>query len=224
LIINAWLIHKKWTGDTSAQVTLFTRELGLISARCKGGRTPKKQALLQAFTPLWINLTEKHGFYYLNKLEIQAATLFLSGNALLSGWYLNEMLQHALRQEDAATALYDSYENSLCALAKATNTQSIEIILRKFELVLLREMGYALSWTHEAHTLLPIVATKFYELHVGYGFIAAQTGISGAHLLAIEQNCFEDQTVLQTAKIIMRQAIHHALDGVCLQTRNLYVV
>ena len=222
MIIDAWVIHKKSIGDTSSRVTFFTRDLGLITATCKGGRTPKKQAMLQPFTPLWIELYARRGFYFVNQIETQTATLNLTGSHLLAGWYLNEILPHALRFEDAAEEVYDAYTKSLQLLVLAQNTLDVERVLRKFEYILLQSMGYAMSWTHDADSALPIEANKFYELQVGRGFVLAKLGIPGEHLLAMTKFCLDDPAILASTKMIMRKALHHALDGVCLHTRNLY--
>ena len=206
-------------------MTFFTKELGLISALCKSGRTPKKQALLQAFTALWINLNTKNGYHYVNKIELQAASLNLSGDSLLASWYLNEIIQHALRLEDPSDAIYLMYENSLLLLSNAKTKLEIEKILRKFEFILLQELGYAISWTHDAQSQQPICKENFYTFNAEYGFIQTTTpNISGADILSIANHMFEDPKVLNSAKMIMRKALHHALDGVCLHTRNLYIV
>ena len=220
--INAWLIHRQASGDTSVWITLFTRELGLVRALCKGGRMPKKQAELQVFTPLWVVLDLKRDTYFVRQVEAKTATLPLSGTALLAGWYLNEIINLSLRQADVVTVLFDGYGLSLHALALAQENLTVEKILRRFECQLLQIIGYALCFTHVADLAQPIIAGKYYVLQMGRGFILAEKGIPGEHLLAIACDCLDDVKVLHSAKIIMRQALHHALDGVPLHTRNLF--
>ena len=77
--LQAWVLHKQWSGDTSARVSFFTRELGVIQCLCKGGRTPKKQALLQAFTPLWLSVDERYDRYYTQAIESISPILHLRG-------------------------------------------------------------------------------------------------------------------------------------------------
>ena len=67
--LQGWVVHKTWSGDTSARVKFFTRELGLIECLCKGGRNPKKHALLQAFYPLWLAVDERYERYFARSIE-----------------------------------------------------------------------------------------------------------------------------------------------------------
>lgn len=103
-------------GDTSLRVTCFTREKGVIMALCQGGRTPKKQALLQPFVPLWLHLNASRSWTYVRQIEMYASPYVLSGPTLLAGLYVNELLTYLLRAQDAHEVLYDAYEQLLKAL------------------------------------------------------------------------------------------------------------
>ena len=108
-----WLIHKTWAGESSARVLLFTRDQGLIWAKCHGGWGLKKQAMLQAFTPLWIELTQRQTWYYVRHMEIAGSAFEFTGIYLFSALYINELLYHALRPQDPYSDLYDAYVTTL---------------------------------------------------------------------------------------------------------------
>ena len=222
MIIDAWLIHKIWSGETSARITLFTRERGIVQALYKGGRSPKNQALLQAFTPLWVVIDEKNHGSYIRKLETRAAHLALFEKYLLAGLYVNELLYLAQCQNDPVESLYIQYEKTLLGLSSAPEKIFLESLLRRFEWHLLCVMGYPMSLTQDARSLRLIESSCFYVWVSDRGFIQAERGFLGAHLLAFAADELDDPAVLLSVKQIMRQALSHALGGRSLLTRDLY--
>ncbi|MCR9192695.1 MAG: DNA repair protein RecO [Gammaproteobacteria bacterium] len=215
-----WILHKTWSGDTSARILFLTREQGVIRALCKGGRTPKKQACLQPFTPLWVALDERRGWFYVRHLEIAAPTVHLTHAHLFSALYLNELLYHTLRPEDPHPEIYDAYTATLNILNVSPDMPALERSLRRFEWTLLSSIGYGISLRHDVNTQ-PIMASEYYVFHAGSGMLPAKQGILGAHLLALDQDCLDDPAVLRTAKHVMRQAVDHALGGKEIKTRRL---
>ena len=64
--------------------------------------------------------------------------------ALMSGFYLNELLLKGLARQDPHPTLFDAYADTLAALAASPASEAgndAESALRAFELVLLRELG-----------------------------------------------------------------------------------
>jgi DNA repair protein RecO (recombination protein O) len=216
--LTAWILHKQNSGETSAWLIFFTREAGLLRCLCKGGRTPKKQALLQPFNPLWFVANKQ----YVQRIESIAQALQLQGDALFSGLYVNELLSHALVHEEPYPDLFDAYSETLHHLQTATNSLQLEATLRRFEWTLLQTLGYGMTLTHEVNNATVIHKDNYYQFIAGKGLIKAQTGFLGEHLLALAKDDLEDKHTLQTAKRLMRIAIHHLLGGVEIQTRKLY--
>lgn len=220
----AWVIHKTPSGDSSVHALFFTREQGLIRALYKGGRTPKKQALLQEFTPLWVDFSERRGWYYVRHLEIAGATLQVSHAYLFSALYLNELLYHSLQPQEPYPELYDGYATSLHMIHQTPDMLALERILRRFEWNLLVSLGYGISLTQDAQSMLPIRSTNYYAFCAGQGFVQSTRGILGAHILALSQDDLNDLTVLKMAKKVMRQAIAHVLNGKEIRTRALFKI
>lgn len=218
----AWVVHKIWAGGSSARVLFFTRGQGLIWAKYQGGWAPKKQALLQAYLPLWLELVQRHGWYYVRHLEIAGIGFEFAATNLLTVLYVNELLYLALRPEDPHPDLYDAYLTTLQQLSLATSRSSLESVLRRFEWALLQSIGYGIVLTHEAQSYQPIAAASHYLFRAGQGFFLTQSGILGAHILAIAQDNLTDPMVRKTAKQIMRHAIEHAIGGKEIKTRALF--
>lgn len=220
--IEAWLLHKQWAGETSVRLTLLTRDLGLMQAVYKGARSLKKHAVLQPFTSLWVSLDARYDRYFIRSIEASCSTFFLTGNALFSGLYMNELLYYALNPLYQDVALYTAYQMALTQLSQSGDRLSIESVLRRFEWVLLRSCGYLFSFTKEAGTGLPVQAEKNYYFVAGEGFFPDSQGVSGAILLALAQDDLEKERHLRVAKKIMRQAIDHLLGGKEIKSRSLF--
>lgn len=219
---EAWFLHKHWCGDTSAYVVFFSREKGIVRGLLKGGRTPKKQALLQTFMPLCVTMAYRYGRGYVQSIEPIASVLGLSGIGLFSGLYLNELIFYGLREHDPSPELYDVYVATLPCLAQTSLAKTdLEATLRRFERALLMACGYHLELSTDANGM-PIDAVRYYAFQPGHGFFQEKHGLLGEHILQFSQENFSDSAVLKAAKWIMRQAIDHALDGRRIKTRELF--
>lgn len=221
--VPGWLIHKSWSGDTSARIYCFTFELGLVNCLLKGGRTPKKQALLQPFTPLWIHLEERYQSSYAQSVESASPTLPLKGNSLFSALYINELIFYSLKPLSPEPALFNAYLFILNQLSATTDKFVIEGNLRRFEWALLQTCGHGFSLTHEAETETLIQASRTYRLVPCKGFVLAAQGIPGEHLIALAADDLSQLGYLKSAKIIMRQAIEALVGGREIKARALYV-
>lgn len=219
---NAFVIHKQWVGDTSARLFLFTEELGVFHCLCTGARTPKKQALIQSFTPLWVAVDERYDRFYTKSIEATAPTLPLHGPALFSALYLNELLYHVLKSSEPMPSLFHNYVFTLQELTQVHNQLSLEPLLRRFEWDLLHLCGYGFSFTEEARTGDVINAEYNYSWQAGEGFVVASQGIPGTHLLALAEGNLSEEAYLKSAKIIMRKAIDHLLGGREVKARALF--
>ncbi len=221
--LDAWVLHTRQSGETSAEVTFFTREMGLVRARYNGGRAPKNQAQMQVFTPLWLTLDVRQDWHYVRQLEAVSASLPLRGDALFAGLYINELIYQGLSPLDPSPDFYDAYIHTLRALTWATERTTIAILLRRLEWRWLTLCGYQMSLTHDAQSKWPIESGEMYALIEGEGFVLSHRGFQGAHIIAWANDALNDAAVLKTVKLVMRRAIDHALDGRPIQARKLYL-
>lgn len=220
--LQAFLIHKKPTGETSLRTRFFTHEHGVIDCHYRGGRTPKKNLLLEPFAPLWIFINERHQWHYVNTVESAGLPYLLNGKALFAALYINELIYHTATRHDPETPLFIAYNNSLCHLQNATQATDIEIGLRQFEKALLTTTGYSLSLEPNSRFSDSIKPNACYQFIAGQGFTEAATGFTGQNILAFAHDQWDDPIVLKIAKTIMRIAIADLLGGIPLQSRELF--
>ncbi len=220
--LDAWLLHKRPSGDTSLQLTFFTYEQGLLSCWYKGARVRKKQTSLQAFTPFWLAVVSRGEWHYVRQLEATAAIATLHAKALFAGLYINELIYHLLRPLDPYPTLFTAYRHSIQNLARHNEPLAIEMILRQFEWNLLSYCGYSPSFTHEARSSKVIDPDCYYRFIADEGFVFSPKGMSGSEILKIGTGKIDDPNVLKTAKYIMRLAIDQLLGGRPLKSRSLY--
>lgn len=138
-----YLLHAAPWRETSLIVQAFTREHGNVALVAKGAKRPYSvlRPVLSAFQPLSLSWSGANEVRTLTRAEC-AGVRPLAGRALMSAWYMNELLLRLLAREDPHPALYDAYDAALEQLALQ---QSAASALRRFEWVLLNETGYGLE-------------------------------------------------------------------------------
>jgi DNA repair protein RecO (recombination protein O) len=156
-----------------------------------------------------------------------------SGAGLLTGFYLNELLMKALARQDPHPVLFDAYEQTLPWLAAAGDDLALEVALRAFELVLLRQTGVLPELDCVTQTQAPLQAAAPYRLAPQLGVCpAAEEGdvLSGAALQAIEQALAAgDLAGLRQAcamgraalKPQLRALLHYHLGTAAMRTRQV---
>jgi DNA repair protein RecO (recombination protein O) len=150
----AFLLQAHPYRETSLVVDVFSRDHGRIGLVARGAKRPRAalRGVLVEFQPLELGWFGAGELRTLARAEWQRAWPMLAGPRLLLGYYLNELLQRLLAREDAHPALFDLYSDTLQKLALApTDTMQHEVLLRRFEKALLRELGYGLTLDFDAH-------------------------------------------------------------------------
>ncbi len=235
LLQPGYVLHRRPYRDSSLLLDVFTPEFGRVGLVARGARQAKSrsQAVLQSFNPLLVSWSGSGELANLNAVESVAAH-WLTGPALLSGLYLNELLVRLLHRFDPHPQLYANYETALAALVDATPDQAgvaLEPVLRIFEKQLMAELGYGLVLDHEADTGLPVEAGRIYAYHLGEGPVrwpdeAAVTAdtllIRGASLLALAREELADAGSLREAKRLMRFVLSAQLGERPLASRRLF--
>ena len=224
----AYILHTRPYRDTSLLIDLLTPDFGRVTAIARGVRktkTPKRQ-LLNPFCRLLVCWQGKTDMKLLTSFEADNQFITLKGNHLYSGFYLNELLVRLLPEMDRHNGLFFAYEQSLKALQIEVD---IEPLLRAFEFRLLDELGYALDFTHDVRSGLPITANAFYECHIQEGFFAAAPDmpenllLKGDALLAIAAGDYSLLSTRQTAKKLSRRVLRPLLGSKPLHSRELFI-
>lgn len=219
--VEGFVLHARDYRETSQLVDIFTATHGRVRVVARGSRSHKKNTFrLSPFTPANFSWTGRGDLKTLTQFEAQKP-LGLVAEYLICGFYLNELLWHLLQPEDSHPELYISYQNTLLALAEK---EDLEPLLRRFELNLLEEVGYGISF--ELDTMgEPIDSGQCYTLAPQQGWTCANNGESDAVLgqiiLNISQNNFGDEVIQKACKKINRSLLDFLLEGRKLNSREL---
>ncbi len=231
LLAQAYILHTQPYRDTSRILEIFTREQGRLSLFARGVRGPKARlaSLLQPFQPLLISFTSRGEAGQLVSAESEAArhphsnpgSLMggLPPAALLSGFYLNELLLKLTTRHDPNAGLFDGYEE---ALARLTAGRPLEPVLRHFELRLLQEVGYGLDLTRTAAGGT-VSAQGYYHLRPADGLFATTAehagAVRGSSLLQLAGGRLQEAQELSDARKVLSAALEHCLEGRPIATR-----
>ena len=224
----AYLLHAWPYSETSLIADVFTRDHGRLPLLARGARRPRSalRGLLMGFQPLEVGWFGGGEVKTLAKAEWLGGMPLLSGRCLLLGYYLNELLVSFLPREDAHPKLFDAYALALNALAHGS-ADAPE--LRRFELKLLRELGYGVRLDTEAERNVPVEPDMLYEFAVERGPLANHSGggmapvYAGKTLLDMAADDYTDPRTRQESRALMRQLVAHHLGGRALQSRRIFM-
>jgi len=224
---SAFLLHSRPYRNTSLLATFFTFEQGRVDAVARGVRTTKSKirGLLQLFTPIVINWYGHGELVTLKTVEAEIYLKPLSKTAIRYGLYCNELLVRLLHGHGAHPVLYRAYEK---LIAELSENLVIEAQLRRFEKILLIELGYALHLDSDK-TGLSIDPDAWYEYLADQGPIKLsgntfnkEQAFKGSSLLGIASDNYETPAILADAKRLMRYALKTLLGHKKLNTRDFF--
>jgi DNA repair protein RecO (recombination protein O) len=223
----AFVLHAMPYRETSEILELLTPRHGRISVVARGMRRPRSpmRSLLQPFQLLTVSWSGRGPLFSLRSVESSASAVPLAELALMSAFYVNELLMNFLHRGDPHPELFAVYRDTLRALAAGHEP---EAVLRRFELGLLAEAGFGLSLECEADNGGPIDPARQYQYVIEHGPLPAsgESGnalrLSGAALLAIGRGDFTNPEHLLAARRLLRAVLEHHLGGKVLRTREVY--
>ncbi len=223
---EAFILHGYAYRETSLLIEVFTRPFGRVSMVARGARSPRSplRGVLLAFQPLALSWFGKGELRTLARAEWVGGQPLLHGEALLCGFYLNELLLRLLPREDPHEALFSRYWETLRQLTSHGGSASA---LRSFERALLKELGYAMTLEHDSANGGAIDPAKSYTYDPERGPIEVKdTGpgprVSGRTLLDMARDDYADPQTQQQAKALMRTLINHRLDYQPLKSRQIF--
>ena len=220
-----YILHHRPFRDSSQLLDVFSRDHGKLSLVARGSRSAKSRlaGLLRPFQPLRLSWQLKTDLGTLTGAEINDRAQALVGEALMAGYYVNELLLYLLHRHDPQPEIFTVYEETLAALASGYDVVSA---LRSFEIELLRLSGYALNLETEARTDRPLAPAQYYEFRTDEGAVPVERSdgamvFTGAELQAIAAHDFGSEQCRRDAGRLMKQVIHYQLDGRELKTRKV---
>lgn len=211
------VLHTRAFQESSLIVSGLSLNHGRIALMARGVRKNKRGRLLQPLNCLRISYAGRGAMQNLNSFEVQFQPT-LAGVELASGLYLAELTTRLVAEREnhpkLFTALYWALENL---------PEDLEAVLRRFEKLLLDELGYGIDFAHDANTHGPVSAQLSYYFDPAVGFVASDSdrGYPGEALLAIDQGDYSHPRNRALAKRIFRQALAEHLGPKPLLSRKL---
>jgi DNA repair protein RecO (recombination protein O) len=232
----AYVLHRYDWSESSLIVEVFTRHYGRIALVAKGAKRPTS-----SFRPILLPMQLLHVAFggdaeirTLKSAEWQGGHVMPTGDALLSGYYLHELLLTLLARDDPHAALFDVYAQVVQIIA-SEHGEVLQAALRSFELLLLREVGLLPQLDVQTMTLRPLDASTPYTLVPEGGLRQAhaedRASLLGEQWWALQQSLQDDApftTTLRACAAVatelkpqLRQLLHYHCGVRTLRTRQM---
>jgi DNA repair protein RecO (recombination protein O) len=235
----AFVLHRYDWSESSLILEVFTRHHGRVALVAKGAKRPSSnfRPVLLPLQPLQLAFGGDAEIRTLKGAEWVGGQVMPTGEALLSGYYLNELLLRLLARDDPHPKLFDAYAAAVSVLA-SEHAQTREPALRAFELLLLREIGLLPSLDLQTLTLAPLQAQARYTLLPEAGLLAAReederASLAGSQWLALHRALDQQppfpETLRQAAHTMaelkpqLRTLLHYHCGVSVLRTRQLMI-
>ena len=235
----AFVLHRYDWSESSLILEVFTRRHGRIALVAKGAKKPSSnfRPVLLPLQPLRVSFGGDAEIRTLKGAEWVGGQVMPTGDALLSGYYLNELLLLLLARDDPHPGLFDAYASAVQVLA-SEHGEALQPALRAFELVLLREIGLLPVLNLQTPTLAPLAPHGRYSLVPEGGLVAAgerdgRAALPGAEWLALGASMRDHApfhaTLQQAAhsmaglKPQLRALLHYHCGVTTLRTRQLMI-
>ena len=221
---SAYLLHARAYRETSGLLEILTERYGRVSCVGRGLRGRRRSALPVPFVRMRVGFGGRSALLNWNGYEVES-TYALEGRALFSGLYLNELMLRVLRNDDPHPSLFFGYERTLVDLCAGGD---VEVPLRRFEKLLLRECGYEVTFDADAESGEEIDPAATYRFTPDLGFIRCEEEADGsrtflgATLLAIRDDDYADVHVRRAAKRVLRRALEPHVGERPLVSRELF--
>lgn len=234
----AFVLHRYDWSESSLILEVFTRRHGRVALAAKGAKRPHSslRPVLLPMQPLHILFGGETEVRTLKSAEWIGGQAMPSGRALLTGYYVNELVLRMLAREDPHETLFDSYAE-LIALIGTEGGANMQAALRAFELLLLMETGHLPALDMQISTGDPLLATMAYCLTPESGLRAMpspdDSTLSGGQWLLLHQCLAANsgltplmQTCLPLRDALrpqLRTLLHYHCGGRNLRTRDMMI-
>jgi len=221
---SAFVLHRYDWSESSLILEVFTRRHGRIALVAKGAKRPSSnfRPVLLPLQPLRLAFSAEGEIRTLKDAEWGGGQVMPTGEALLAGYYLNELLLRLLARDDPHPGLFEVYAATVQVLA-SEHGEAMQPALRAFELLLLRHIGLLPALDSQTLAMAPLAPGDLYALQPEAGLVRIDAGaaatrpaLRGADWLALEAALGEASPFHAT----LRQ-VAHTLPGLKPQLRSL---
>jgi DNA repair protein RecO (recombination protein O) len=201
----AYVLHRYDWSESSLILEVLTRHYGRIALVAKGAKRPSSsfRPILLPLQPLHLSFGGDAEIRTLKGAEWMGGHVMPTGDALMSGYYLNELLLNLLARDDPHPKLFDIYALVVQVIA-SEHGEALQSALRSFELLLLREIGLLPMLDVQTMTLEPLSAEDRYCLVPEGGLRQAaasdRASLSGAQWVALQHSLTESAPFTATLR------------------------
>ncbi|MEJ7931866.1 DNA repair protein RecO [Ramlibacter sp. AN1015] len=169
-----FVLHRYDWSESSLILEVFTRRHGRVALVARGAKKPSSnfRPVLLPLQPLRLAFSADGEIRTLKDAEWVGGQVMPTGDALLSGYYLNELLLRLLARDDAHPTLFDAYASAVQVLA-SEHGEALEPALRAFELLLLRDIGLLPALDMQTLAMAPLAEDGLYSLVPEGGLVQA---------------------------------------------------
>ena len=216
----------------------FTRHHGRVALVAKGAKRPTSnfRPVLLPLQPLHITYTGDAEIRTLKSAEWQGGHVMPTGDALLSGYYLNELLLTLLARDDPHPVLFEVYARVVEVIA-SQHGEVLQAALRSYELLLLREVGLLPQLDLQTMTMAPLQPDVRYALVPEGGLRLVhgddRASLTGAQWTTLQAALSEDAPFTTTLRVCadlsaelkpqLRALLHYHCGTKTLRTRQMMI-
>lgn len=232
----AFVLHRYDWSESSLILEVFTRQHGRIALVAKGAKRPSSsfRPILMPLQPLQLSYGGDAEIKTLKSAEWMGGHVMPTGDALLSGYYLNELVLALLAREDPHPSLFDAYAMVVGILA-SEHGEVLQAALRTWEIILLREIGVLPQLDRQTMTLDALEPERSYTLVPEGGLRLAheadRASLTGAQWVTLQQALQDATPLMATLRACapwgaeLKPQLRHMLNYHCgvrnLRTRQM---
>lgn len=170
-----FVLHRYDWSESSLILEVFTRAHGRVALVAKGAKKPSSnfRPVLLPLQLLRLSFGAEGEIRTLKDAEWAGGQVMPTGEALLSGYYLNELLLRLLARDDPHPVLFDIYRSTVQILA-SEHALALQPALRAFELLILRQTGLLPALDAQTLAMAPLQAQGRYSLVPEGGLVLAR--------------------------------------------------
>lgn len=234
----AYVLHRHDWSESSLIIETFTRAHGRVALVAKGAKRPSSglRPILLPMQPLHVAFGGDAEIRTLRSAEWQGGHVMPSGDALLSGYYINELVLALLARDDPHPRLFDVYCGAVSVICSG-HGDALQAALRAFELLLLREIGLLPTLDIQTMTLAPLQTGMRYTLVAEGGLRQSvegdRSGLSGQDWIALQQALDSPASFVDTLRACagvvselksqLRAVLHYHCGVTTLRTRQMMI-
>lgn len=215
----AFVLHTRPWRESSLLVEVLTAAHGRLGLVARGVHGPKRHLLRSALQPLQhirFDAVQRGELATLSGAEALDAAPRLAGDAMLAGFYLNELTLRLAPRGDPQPELFAAYA---AARERLGAGESLAWILRRYERDLLEAIGFGFEWDRDGDGE-PIDPAARYRLDAEHGprrlysdrgHEDRRNAATGRALLALAADALPEADDLASLRRPMREVLAHHL-------------